>query len=171
MAAASTSGILLLAACGAPSKEPLIVAGTERRAFVEVRPVSPERALALFEAVCASSLPNFSAASAAVVADGNTRPSPVDPKVGHGAVEDVSFEVSKAGGTDATCSMVFGTTSDADAVFSGFGKRYPASSAIGTLVTTVDASQSFSISIELHEITTLPNGTTYVEIKMTSLGS
>jgi hypothetical protein len=73
-------------------------------------PISPIRAVALFDAVCGASLPGFANALALMTANGIAVPSPDGTATVYSASQDVSFQIQDGPGAGRTCSMVFGTT-------------------------------------------------------------
>ena len=76
----------------------------------DLAPVSAARALALFDAICGASLPDFTSANSRMAANQVTIASPYGTATMYSAVEDASFQLQDGPGLGRTCSMVFGTS-------------------------------------------------------------
>ena len=123
---------LALTGCTVPGNPPAALVTEGARVApqtVSTAPISPARALALFDAVCGASLPGFAQAPALMAANGITVPSPSGTATVYSATEDVSFQVQDGPGAGRTCSMVFGTIQTAEAAATTFA-------AIGQFVET-----------------------------------
>jgi hypothetical protein len=73
-------------------------------------PVTPARAVQLFEAVCGASLPNFASATSRMAANGITLTSAIGTSTRYSATEEVSFKIIDGPGLGKSCSMVFQTS-------------------------------------------------------------
>jgi hypothetical protein len=98
----------LLAAC-VPATAPQSGTPVAAVAAGTATPVSGARAVALFDAVCGGSLPNFASATAKMASNGIAAPSPLGTPTVYSATEDVSFQIQDGPGLGKTCSMVFGS--------------------------------------------------------------
>ncbi|MFV0385794.1 hypothetical protein [Paracoccus sp. (in: a-proteobacteria)] len=119
----AAAGSLFLAACapeGSTGQTSALAAGSAAATAnfnpAESAPVSAARAKALFEGVCAASLPNFKSAPNTMRAMGFTRPSPMGTATIYSASENASVQIIDGPGLGKTCSLVVGSKDSPDAL-------------------------------------------------------
>jgi hypothetical protein len=81
-------------------------------------PVSAQRALALLDAVCGASLPNFGTIDGALRNNGITTATQTNAM--RGAAEEVSFRLADGPGDGKTCAMTFASPDGLEAVKAAF---------------------------------------------------
>ena len=144
-----TCAVLILTGCDMPAPQSVVLAeGIAARATpaapqnLGTAPISANRALTLFDAVCGAALPGFAQAPALMAANGITVPSPSGTATVYSATEDVSFQLQDGPGAGRTCSMVFGTTqsaASAASTFSAFGQFVETPLGLGTIYRNTNA--------------------------------
>ncbi len=82
------------------------------------QPVSATRAVALLDAVCGASLPNFGTIDAALRANGITVVTTANTQ--RSASEHISFRLADGPGDGKTCAMIFGSTDPHDTTRAAF---------------------------------------------------
>lgn len=110
---------LALSACapesgGAPTGSAAASGGQDLAA--NAKPVSAERAKAIFDAVCGASLPRFDTAPQRMAAQGFTRTSTMATGTMFSATENASFRIMDGPGASKKCSFVIGTKDQPDTV-------------------------------------------------------
>jgi hypothetical protein len=94
------------------------VAGPAPVTAVAPAPVAPLRAVALLDAVCGASLPNFGTIDAALRGNGLTVATQTNAM--RSATEDVSFRLQDGPGDGKTCAMTFASNDGTEAVKAAF---------------------------------------------------
>ena len=114
--------MLALGACVAPGETPTKAGATAE----SPQPVSPGRAVALFDAICGASLEaDFATAKSAAAKVGVNVPSPLGTTTLYGKTEDVSLQIKDGPGFGKTCSFVFVSTAPTEDVLTELTKIGP----------------------------------------------